>query len=502
MVQVDAEMPRSGEPAARPFRCQAGCLESDANGQRCQPAGSIRFAVKMAPAWRGLPGRGGARAHDVAEFCASCWQTGLYPGLLYLSADSLDDSTVAARPSSPSSSSSSAAAAAAPAAAAAAAAAPQLAAALQPAAAVAAAAAPIDPSASEELLREATAEQKGLAIKIVREVMYEKVDDGAKKVAGKLRAAPSYVTGGKALRAEAQAFRERHPSAPQISLPPPAARALKARGEGPWTKKSMNDAMNTFMMDFDIMCVFPELTHFEELYEDARWRVSGFADQVRMPCAECGTNEFVRLNRSNVIKGDIKFMHAFDGPKALVCSRYTCSNPACCRTKDLRPKEMSVAQLKEQLQRRTLSCTGKKAELEARLQVALDEEVVAAAQRVVAHDSDDVVAVDETTDATIKVIIPTEFSASAAAQLDMLPDAVRLDFDFVLMPSKRGGYTHSLRSFLLNSCAKQMQDVATIAEQVRRHPPPLCVCVCLSLCLSLCFHLSVCISNTLVCCNQ
>ena len=99
-------------------------------------------------------------------------------------------------------------------------------------------------------------------------------------------------------RAEAQAFRERHPSAPQISLPPPAARALKARGEGPWTKKSMNDAMNTFMMDFDIMCVFPELTHFEELYEDARWRVSGFADQVRMPCAECGTNEFVRLNRS------------------------------------------------------------------------------------------------------------------------------------------------------------------------------------------------------------
>ena len=66
-------------------------------------------------------------------------------------------------------------------------------------------------------------------------------------------------------------------------------------------------------------------------------------------------------------------------------------------------------------------------------------------------------------------IIPIEFSASSAAQMAMLPDAVRIDFDFVLMPSGRGGYTGELRSFLLNSCAKQMQDVATVAEQVRIH---------------------------------
>eukprot|EP01044_Picomonas_judraskeda_P017486 COSAG03_NODE_3299_length_2096_cov_1.907361_1_plen_140_part_00 len=46
----------------------------------------------MAPAWRGLPaGPGAARAHDVAEFCASCWRSGLYPGLLYPGDSLLDD---------------------------------------------------------------------------------------------------------------------------------------------------------------------------------------------------------------------------------------------------------------------------------------------------------------------------------------------------------------------------------------------------------------------------
>ena len=44
MVQFGAQMPRSGEPAARPFRCQAGCLESSISGQRCQPAGSTGYA--------------------------------------------------------------------------------------------------------------------------------------------------------------------------------------------------------------------------------------------------------------------------------------------------------------------------------------------------------------------------------------------------------------------------------------------------------------------------
>ena len=113
------------------------------------------------------------------------------------------------------------------------------------------------------------------------------------------------------------------------------------------------------------------------------------------------------LNRPNVVKGDIKFFHGFDSPKAVVCSRYTCCNPACCR----------------------MNGKGK--------------------------------------------IIPIEFSASSATQIAMLPDAARIDFDFVLMPSGRGGYTGELRSFLLNSCAKQMQDVATVAEQVRIHWPLL-----------------------------
>ena len=58
-MQVGDELPRSGEPAARYFRCQAGCLESSLDGKRCKPPGTTRFVVKMPADWRGLPGRNG-----------------------------------------------------------------------------------------------------------------------------------------------------------------------------------------------------------------------------------------------------------------------------------------------------------------------------------------------------------------------------------------------------------------------------------------------------------
>jgi hypothetical protein len=56
---------------------------------------------------------------------------------------------------------------------------------------------------------------------------------------------------------------------------------------------------------------------------------------------------------------------------------------------------MTVAQLKEELKRRGLARTGKKAELEARLQAAVDAETAATAEHG-AEDSEDDAAVDET----------------------------------------------------------------------------------------------------------
>ena len=76
------ELRGSGERCAHPFRCQGGCLEDDATGQRCHPSGSIRVAVKMPAAWRGLAGRDSKRAHDIAEFCERCWSTGQFPAAL------------------------------------------------------------------------------------------------------------------------------------------------------------------------------------------------------------------------------------------------------------------------------------------------------------------------------------------------------------------------------------------------------------------------------------
>ena len=113
------------------------------------------------------------------------------------------------------------------------------------------------PVSAQPSLEHATAEQKVLAIKVVREFTFEQVkENGGKKVAMKLRGAPSYVTGGRATRVEACAFHERYQSAPQIALPPPATRALRVKGDGPWTSETMHRAMDEFMLDFEIMPVF------------------------------------------------------------------------------------------------------------------------------------------------------------------------------------------------------------------------------------------------------
>ena len=73
MPAADELMPGAGSACARPFRCQAGCMENALDGRRCQPTGSARFAVKKDDAWRGLPGREGERARGVAEYCGPCW---------------------------------------------------------------------------------------------------------------------------------------------------------------------------------------------------------------------------------------------------------------------------------------------------------------------------------------------------------------------------------------------------------------------------------------------
>ena len=388
MVQVGDELPRSGEPAARYFRCQAGCLESSLDGKRCQPPGTLRFVVKMPADWRGLPGRDGVPSCGPAEFCGSCWASGLWPRTL------LDDYCAPAHHAAP-------------------ARAPVAAARARKTSAVFSSpptpakytqktTPPVRPARTAvpaavdgTSLEATTAAQKIVALRIVRNFMFDSPASG-RMVASRLRGAPSYAPNGMALRMEARAFRNLHPTAPQIALPRPADRLS---GMGPITRA---DAMEIFMADFEIICITPELTHFEELARDPRWCVPGFVDQIRMPCAVCGTNEFVTLSRSNVVKGDIKFFHDFTGPRAIVCSRYSCANPACGSVRK--------------------SANGTR-------------------------------------------IIPAGFSASAPQQLDMLPDSVRLDFDFVLLPSGRGGYTNSLKNFVLKSCAKQLQDTTTVAEQ-------------------------------------
>ena len=61
-----------GQLSIYPFRCQAKCTEH-VPGRPCIPANSARYAIKMPPEWRGLPGRGGRPAQDVAEYCAPCF---------------------------------------------------------------------------------------------------------------------------------------------------------------------------------------------------------------------------------------------------------------------------------------------------------------------------------------------------------------------------------------------------------------------------------------------
>lgn len=356
-------------------------MDNHPGGWRCHQVGDKRYAVKMPPHWRGRPGRDGRAARDVAEFCSVCWGTGLFPHVL------LEPQQPQAQATSPT---------------------PGPLATTSPLAtavkSMATNTSTMSPTAAPATTT-STLQQR--ALNMVREFMFETTKEDTKKVvASCVRGAPSYRIKGVALRKEAHDFRARYPMAPKIAFPPPVGRALQQRANGVWTQEALTKACDIFMLDFDIMCIMPELTHFDELSGDDRWCVPGFADRVCMPCAQCGTNKFVSLSRPSVLKGSLKFFHGFDGPIALVYSRYCCANPACPSVK---------------------------------------------------RDSEG-------------RIIPKEFSAHTKTQLDMLPSSVRLDFDFELLPSGRGGYTHTLRSFLLNSCAKQLQDVHTIAEQVSYLP--------------------------------
>ena len=216
MVQVGDELPRSGEPAARYFRCQAGCLESSLDGKRCQPPGTLRFVVKMPADWRGLPGRDGVPSCGPAEFCGSCWASGLWPRTL------LDDYCAPARHAAP-------------------ARAPVAAARARKTSAVFSSPPtpakytqktmpPVRPARTAvpaavdgTSLEATTAAQKIVALRIVRNFMFDSPASG-RMVASRLRGAPSYAPNGMALRMEARAFRNLHPTAPQIALPRPADR--------------------------------------------------------------------------------------------------------------------------------------------------------------------------------------------------------------------------------------------------------------------------------------
>ena len=60
----------AGDLCKKPFRCRGGCLESAADGWRCQPVGTPRHAVKMPQDW--APSCGGPLENNIAEFCPKC----------------------------------------------------------------------------------------------------------------------------------------------------------------------------------------------------------------------------------------------------------------------------------------------------------------------------------------------------------------------------------------------------------------------------------------------
>ena len=88
--------------------------------------------------------------------------------------------------------------------------------------------------------------------------------------------------------------------------------------------------MEEFAAVFDVMIVYPELTHFEELRLDPRW-IRGCG--VLMPHSVCGSNKFVELDVPSLLHGNVKFFHDVHTSIAIVGSRYKCSNPDCERVR-------------------------------------------------------------------------------------------------------------------------------------------------------------------------
>ena len=215
------------------------------------------------------------------------------------------------------------------------------------------------------------------------------------------------------MRAEAQRFQELWPLAPAIPLPAARGRALKHRPTGGnWTKDAQQAMMEEFMAMFDVLIVFPELSHFEELSLDPLWQKG---TGVLMPHSVCQSNEYVELDTPSLLHGDVKFFHDVSGVVAVVGSRYKCSNPYC-----------------ERVQRKA---SGDGVDLSSASNHLLAQEFA------------------------------VSFVGYTADQLAMLPTEVRVDFPFVEMPGNHGGYSLSLREFLVHSVQKQMQD-ATVLERL------------------------------------
>jgi hypothetical protein len=215
------------------------------------------------------------------------------------------------------------------------------------------------------------------------------------------------------VRAEAQRFQELWPLAPAIPLPAARGRALKHRPTGGnWTKDAQQAMMEEFMAMFDVLIVFPELSHFEELSLDPLWQKG---TGVLMPHSVCQSNEYVELDTPSLLHGDVKFFHDVSGVVAVVGSRYKCSNPQC-----------------ERVQRKA---SGDGVDLSSASNHLLAQEFA------------------------------VSFVGYTADQLAMLPTEVRVDFPFVEMPGNHGGYSLSLREFLVHSVQKQMQD-ATVLERL------------------------------------
>ena len=286
------------------------------------------------------------------------------------------------------------------------------------ASAAAAVASASEAAASESKLAEETKLQKQRAAIILKALLYEVKEKEKAFVPGKgvpgssilLKGAPSYGVNGSVIRAEADAFMRLYPTAPRVDIPAAWRRAAHLRGDGGWTTDTMHAVADTFGTSFFLMCVMPELTHFDLLVTEPAWRKG---DSICMPCAACKTNEYVELDCSTLIHGSkqapgVKFFHDIGGvPGGVIGSRYFCSNPKCAP--------------------------------------------------VYKKAFDDGIDLNLACNAKAAIRYRVSFTAYTEGQMAMLPARVRMDFPFTLMPANKGGYSHSLRELLLHSTEKQAQ---------------------------------------------